>query len=55
MSKEKLEKLIKYSQDVKSKLESETPKKHVGHPVEYRAFLERELKMVNKKIAALKA
>jgi hypothetical protein len=56
MSKEKLQSLTKYANDVKSKLSSALlPEKHKSRPVQYRQFLERELTTVNAKIEFIKA
>lgn len=55
MSKEKLMKLTKYAEDVKSKLSSTTlSEKQKNRPVQYKQFLERELSAVSKQIEALK-
>jgi hypothetical protein len=55
MSKEAIQKLTKYQNDVKSKLESkDLPAKHVKREKNYRQFLERELKTVSNKIEALR-
>ena len=54
MSKEKLQNLTKYADNVKSKLSSQTPEKHKSHPAEYKQYLERELVATTKKIDALK-
>lgn len=51
MTKEKLLSLTKYSNDLISKLkETKVPDKHKNRPGEYRAFLQRELKIVNTKL-----
>ena len=55
MSKEKLNSLNKYSQDLKNKLTSITPEKHKDHPDTYKNFLERELSQTSKKIEELMA
>lgn len=55
MSKESLERYLKYAEKVKAKLSDTTvPEKHKGRSKEYRAFLERELKNTNTKIDSLK-
>jgi hypothetical protein len=50
MTKEKLASLTKYVQQIKQKLDSGTPPKHEGRPAEYKAFLERELRLTQNKI-----
>lgn len=55
MSKEKLIKLTKYSDSIKSKLaEKVLPEKQKNRPEQYRQFLERELAMVTSKMDVLK-
>lgn len=55
MSKEKLQKLNKYAEGLKSKLSDRTlPEKHKNRPEQYKQFLERELSTVNSKIEAMK-
>jgi hypothetical protein len=55
MSKEKLIKLTKYANDVKSKLsEKVLPEKQKNREVQYKQFLERELASTNSKIETLK-
>jgi hypothetical protein len=55
MSKEQLQRLTKYSSDIKNKLaDTNLPEKQKKRPVQYRQFLERELSAVTSKIDALK-
>jgi len=55
MSKEELARQQKYADDIKSRLSEETvPSKHAHRPVQYREFLQRELKKVTAKIDSLK-
>lgn len=54
MSKEAIQRLTKYQADIKSKLDSEVPSKHAHRVDSYKAFLNKELKMVTKKIDDLK-
>lgn len=55
MSQEKMNNLVKYSNELKNKLSNTVlPEKHKNHPVQYKLFLERELKTVNTKIDNLK-
>lgn len=55
MSKESMNKLVKYSNDLKNKLsEKNLPEKHKDHPAQYKIFLERELQGVTNKIESLK-
>lgn len=54
MSKEKLAKLIRYSEDLKNRLSSPVPEKHVRHPETYKRFLEREIATTSAKIDDLK-
>lgn len=52
---EKLAKLIKYAENLKSRLSDTTiPAKHVKRPQAYKEFLERDLKKTTIKIDALK-
>lgn len=50
MTKEKLQSLQKYSDDIRAKLKSAVPSKHVNRQEEYKAFLTRELRLVEAKI-----
>jgi hypothetical protein len=53
--KEKLISLVKYAEEVKSKLSDiEVPLKHKNRPQAYREFLSRELVKVNRTIEELK-
>lgn len=55
MSKEKLTSLVKYQDQLKSKLEAkELPAKHVNSEATYKAFLSNELRLVTSKIESLK-
>jgi hypothetical protein len=54
MSKEKLQKAVKYAEDLKNKLSSPVSEKHSHSPATYKQFLERELKSVTNKIDSLK-
>jgi hypothetical protein len=55
MNKDLLPKQVKYAESLKSRLSETTiPEKHKNRPVQYREFLERELKKVNRKIEDLK-
>jgi len=54
MSKEKLQSLTKYADNVKNKLSSSVPEKHKNRSAEYRQYLERELAASTKKIEALR-
>jgi hypothetical protein len=50
MTKDKLEKLNLYLKKMKSKLEDGIPEKHKNRPEQYKAFLEREIKMFKNQI-----
>lgn len=52
--KEKIIKLTKYVEDMKSRLGSDTPAKHASHPQAYKQFLEREIVAATRKIESLK-
>lgn len=52
MKKEKLVSLINYTKTLKAKLASSTPPKHAHRLAEYKAFLEREIKLNNIKVDA---
>lgn len=55
MSKEKIQSLTKYANDVKSKLsESIVPPKQRGREAQYRDFLQKELTATTAKIDSLK-
>lgn len=54
MSKEKLNSLSKYEQELKNKLASAVPPKHRTRAAPYVEFLERELKKTSKKIEELR-
>jgi hypothetical protein len=54
MSKDAIQRLSKYQADIKSKLDSEVPAKHLNRVESYKAFLTKEYKMVTKKIDDLK-
>ena len=54
MSIAQIPSLTKYSNELKAKLADKTvPMKQLGRPVQYREFLERELKKVTTKLEAL--
>jgi SMC interacting uncharacterized protein involved in chromosome segregation len=54
MSKEKLERYIKYANELESRVSNkEIPSKHKHRPNQYKEFLDRELKAVKKKLEAL--
>jgi hypothetical protein len=56
MSKEKVLNLTKYANELKSKLESKNlPDKQKDRPVQYKQFLNNELKSVTSKIDLLKS
>jgi hypothetical protein len=55
MSKEKIQSLTKYSNDLKAKLSEKTlPEKQKNRPATYRAFLEKELAATTATINSLK-
>lgn len=54
MSKEKLKKIVVYSEKLKSKLQDKPSDKQSKRPVQYKEFLERELKAALSKAEALK-
>jgi hypothetical protein len=54
MTKAKLESLTKYLVDLKNKLTSPIPAKHVNSPETYKAFLKHEIEMVEAKLEAAK-
>lgn len=54
MNKEKLVNLLKYSEDLKNKLSSPVPAKHINHPESYKLFLKNEIRLADKKITSLK-
>ena len=53
-NKEKAISLAKYVDNLKGKLTSPTPAKHVGHPESYRNFLTREIAAATAQIEAFK-
>lgn len=46
--------LTKYASELKNKLESPVPSKHVARPEAYKQFLQRELETVSKKLDSMK-
>lgn len=54
LSKEKTASLVKYQVQLKDKLASTTPAKHVHRDASYRQYLERELSAVTATIEAAK-
>lgn len=54
MTKEKMNSLIKYAQDLKNRLQSPVPPKHEGHPESYKAFLTNELVSVERSLEKAK-
>lgn len=54
MSKDKVNKLQKYADDIKSRLSSAVPEKHKNHPDTYKRFLDNELKTVTSQLDRLK-
>jgi hypothetical protein len=55
MSKEKIQSLTKYANDLKSKLsEKNIPEKQKNRPAQYKQFLEKELTATTVKIDSLK-
>lgn len=55
MSKEALQKLVKYQGELKNKMDSkDLPAKHVNREASYRQFLAREFEAVSKKVEFLK-
>lgn len=50
MTKEKLYSLTVYRNELKGKLESEVPEKHITHPKSYKTFLLNELSVVEAKL-----
>lgn len=50
MTKDKLNKLIKYQSELKDKLTNPIPEKHKDNPASYKAFLNNELRLVTSKI-----
>ncbi len=50
MTKEKIQSLTKYAEEMKNKLEGEVPAKRAHAPVEYKAFLARELRLTLAKL-----
>lgn len=55
MTKDRLPKLIKYQEAVRSKLTDPVPLKHQDRPEQYRDLLLRELQLVSLQIAQLKS
>lgn len=53
MNKEKIDKLNKYADILKDKLNDKTPNKHINHKETYKQFLNRELETVKLKIEKL--
>ncbi len=55
MSKEKIQRLSKYANDIKSKLSDKVlPEKQKNRPAQYKQFLERELSTVSAQIESMK-
>lgn len=54
MSTDKLARLTKYADDLKNRLSSPVPPKHLGAEKEFAQFLNRELDATTKKIESLK-
>lgn len=54
MTKEKLVLLVKYQNELKGRLGSEVPEKHITHPVSYKRFLLNELRIVTDKLESAK-
>lgn len=55
MSKEKLQRLSKYADSIKTKLgETRLPEKQKNRPAQYKQFLERELSTVTAQIESMK-
>lgn len=54
MSKEKANKLQKYCDSIKNRLEGTVPEKHKNNPDTYRAFLKNEFDAASKKVADLR-
>ena len=54
MSKELLQKQVRYQNDLKTRLTDKVPAKHVSREKEYRQYLQRELKTVTAKVDYLK-
>ena len=52
MTKEKKEKLVKYLNGLKSRLEDGIPNKHKDHPETFLAFLKREIRVVEAQLEA---
>lgn len=50
MTKEKLISLENYRANIRAKLHGEVPPKHAARPEQYKAFLSRELKLVDLKL-----
>lgn len=48
MTKEKFKSLSQYAMSLRQRLDSPTPEKHLGRPQEYKEFLNRELKAVER-------
>lgn len=50
MTKEKIQSITKYVSDIKNRLSSPTPGKWAHAPEAYKTYLERELRLSNKKL-----
>lgn len=50
MNKELITRLVKYAEDIKGKLLSGVPAKHLANPETYRRYLENELRLVTSNI-----
>jgi hypothetical protein len=51
---DKLKRLQKHHDKLKSQLEDKIPVKHIGRPVEYKRFLNNEIRFVKSQIDQLK-
>ena len=54
MTKEKLVKLQRYLDEMTARSKSAIPDKHKDHPAQYKAFLAREIAMVQSQLDAAK-
>lgn len=54
MNNDKLQRLTRYADDLRSRLSSPVPPKHLGGAKEFKQFLDRELATVTAKIEAAK-
>lgn len=53
MNKEKVKSLTKYLEDLKNRLNSDIPEKHKNRPEQFKAFLQREIKLTQITITKL--